>query len=196
MDQRITIRTAQVNDAENIARVQVETWRTAYRGIVPDERLATLDPEKSAESIGKLLEETGDGPFGLVAEVSGEVVGFAIGGPARDGQQGFDGELWGIYVRKENQQCGIGRRLVSTVAERLIRQGHRSMLVWVLAENPYRRFYESLGGEPVGEKEIVIGGKTLGEIAYGWRDIGILVSALCQPGQDSPTERESNPCPQ
>jgi len=31
-------------------------------------------------------------------------------------------------------------------AAHLLTQGMRSLIVWVLKENPYRRFYESLGG--------------------------------------------------
>jgi len=45
------------------------------------------------------------------------------------------------------------------------------MLIWVLAKNPSRAFYEALGGQRVYEKQIVIGGETLVEVAYGWRDI-------------------------
>ena len=46
------------------------------------------------------------------------------------------------------------------------------MLVWVLKDNqPACRFYESLGGEPVGRKAIAIGGTDLVEVSYGWRDI-------------------------
>ncbi len=44
------------------------------------------------------------------------------------------------------------------------------MLVWVLAKNPACRFYETLGGQKVYEKEIERGGVKLIEIAYGWMD--------------------------
>ena len=46
------------------------------------------------------------------------------------------------------------------------------MLVWVLAENPSRQFYEALGGQELGQQEITVGGATLVEVAYGWKDIG------------------------
>jgi hypothetical protein len=50
------------------------------------------------------------------------------------------------------------------------------MLVWVLADNPSRGFYEQMGGRYVMEKEIVIGGdKPLQEVAYGWPDIGAIL---------------------
>jgi len=49
------------------------------------------------------------------------------------------------------------------------------MLVWVLAENPSRAFYDALGGIVVNSKMIEIGGRELQEVAYGWSDIHPLV---------------------
>lgn len=46
------------------------------------------------------------------------------------------------------------------------------MLVWVLTENaPARHFYEKLGVELVCDQDIAIGGESLSEVAYGWRDV-------------------------
>jgi hypothetical protein len=50
----------------------------------------------------------------------------------------------------------------------------RSMIIWVLAGNPSRLFYEALGGREVGRQDIVIGGVVLEEIAYRWPDLGAL----------------------
>ncbi len=49
------------------------------------------------------------------------------------------------------------------------------MTVWVLADNPFRRFYERLGGKLFCEKEIEIGEQKLLEVAYGWDDLGALL---------------------
>jgi hypothetical protein len=43
-----------------------------------------------------------------------------------------------------------------------------------LAENPSRRFYQALGSQELGRQDITIGGATLVEVAYGWKDIGVL----------------------
>ena len=112
----------------------------------------------------------------FVAETDvGKVVGFASGGPEREGNQTYRGEIYAIYVLKEHQGKGIGRRLVSALAERFLANGLGSMLAWVLTDNhPACRFYESLGGEQVGRKKSTIGGTNLEEVAYGWRDIASL----------------------
>jgi hypothetical protein len=51
------------------------------------------------------------------------------------------------------------------------------MLLWVFADNqPARGFYESLGGIPVAEDGFELGGAWLVEVAYGWRDLGVLLA--------------------
>jgi hypothetical protein len=51
------------------------------------------------------------------------------------------------------------------------------MLLWVFAENRAARgFYESLGGVPVAEDGFGLGGAWLSEVAYGWKDLDVLLS--------------------
>ena len=120
----------------------------------------------------------------FIAESSdGEVIGFAHGGPERAGDRTYQGELYSIYLLESHQRQGVGRRLVSAVAQRLVGAGFRSMLVWVLEGNgPARRFYESLGGRRVGSQIITIGGKDVVEVSYGWQDIA--GSGVIRPRRD------------
>ena len=109
----------------------------------------------------------------------GKVVGFAGGGSERGGNQTYRGELYAIYLLEEYQRMGIGRRLVLAVTQRLLVDGFNSMLIWVLKDNhPACRFYESLGGEPVGRQTITIGGLDVVEVSYGWKDIAGLAVVL------------------
>ena len=91
------------------------------------------------------------------------VVGFGGGGPERSGDPDLDSELYGLHLLEDSQQRGVGRRLVMSVASNLARNGMVSMLVWVLEQNrPACLFYKALGGLPVREQEISIGGGGLG----------------------------------
>jgi len=166
------VREATHNDVSAIARVHVDTWRTTYRGIVPDDFLANLSYEKRENGWHQVLSNAPkDRNFTYVAEdESGQIVGFANGGVERAGNPVYQGELSAIYILKSHQQKGIGRELVRVVAERLGQMEIHSILVWVLADNPACRFYETLGGQKVHEKEIERGGTKLFEIAYGWTD--------------------------
>jgi GNAT superfamily N-acetyltransferase len=172
------VRAAGPGDAAGIASVHVDSWRTTYRGLVPDEHLAGLSYARGAAQWGARLGEPAGGTFVYVAEdATGAIVGFAAGGPASDAVAGYDGELHSIYLLAAAQGHGLGRRLVAAVARRLAEQGMGSMLVWVLAGSPARQFYEALGGHPIAEQPIAIGGAPLREVAYGWPDLAPLLAA-------------------
>ena len=175
------IREARREDAPGIAHVHVASWRTTYRGIMPDEYLAQLSVEQRAR---RWMEITSAGAEIIyVAEDDGDggrgIVGFASGGAKRDGATpAYDGELYAVYILQEYQGQGIGQQLVSAIAERLAQAGFNAMLVWVLAANPSRGFYDRLGGQLVWEKMIDIAGTTLSEVAYGWPDIRVLLEKM------------------
>jgi GNAT superfamily N-acetyltransferase len=65
---------------------------------------------------------------------------------------------------------GIGRALFDACHYELARCGHQGLLVWVLADNPARRFYQRLGGEPAGESLVALAGVKLREVAFVWPD--------------------------
>ena len=101
----------------------------------------------------------------------------AICGPEQNRDPLYRGEIYVLYVLPEYQHQGIGRELVSACVHHLIHQLKvDTMLIWVLAENPYRRFYELLGGKVVREKTQEIGGRMLSEVGYGWETIHQLLS--------------------
>lgn len=175
----IIVRPARPVDAPAIARVQVTTWRTTYHGLVPDGYLDTMEEEPRAIQWHNVIYQDAGGadqPFVIVAEDARDgVVGFAAAGPERQADQHFRGELGAIYLLTEYHGRGIGRRVVGEIAQQLLRRGFTTMLVWVLSENPYRRFYEALGGRFLRIRSIAVGGRSLEEWAYGWDDIRQLV---------------------
>ena len=169
----IRIREADPIDAGAIARVHVDTWRTAYAGILPVEYLAGLSYADREQMWQQALTADRPAMSMLVAETEGcEIVGFAYGAPEREGNPLYRGELFAIYVLQGHQRRGVGRRLFSALARHFISQDIDSMLLWVLKDNhPARQFYELMGGEYVEQKTITIGGTDLIEVAYGWKDI-------------------------
>ena len=171
------MREARCADAAGVARVHVESWRTTYRGIVPDDFLAGLSVEQRERHWARVLCGAGGGEFVYAAEEGGRVVGFASGGRERSGDPVYKGELYAIYLCDTHQRRGLGRRLTLAVVDRLARTGIRSMLVWVLADNPSYRFYKALGGQRVYVKPIEMGGVTPDEVAYGWTDVTRLMEA-------------------
>lgn len=168
----IRVRDAVPADAAAIAQVHVDTWRTTYAGILPDDFLAGLEyPNSEAVWSAAMATDRPDASL-LVAETAqGEVIGFAYGAPEREGDPVFRGEIFAIYVLQAYQRQGAGRRLFSAAARRLQKAAFDAFLLWVLKDNlPARRFYESLGGTYLAEKTITIGETDLIEVSYGWRN--------------------------
>ena len=163
------VRLATLDDAADIARVHVASWRTTYRGMLPDDFLASLSEEHYTERWKRLIAE-GSSRVQVVDEPKGGIVGFASGGRERAGESTFAGELYAIYVLDSAQRLGHGRELVRAIAGALREMGLPDMIVWVLRDNAAaRRFYERLGGIYVRAQPITIGSATLEEVSYGWR---------------------------
>ncbi|MBM7579122.1 GNAT family N-acetyltransferase [Jeotgalibacillus terrae] len=165
----MNIRKATPQDAAGIAKVQVDTWRTTYRGMVPDDYLDQMTYSRREEVWGKIIE---DGQIVYVAEDNGEVVGFANGGEERSNKySGYDGELFAIYILESYQRQGLGRKLIAPLVEDMKVKGLTSMIVCVLEKNDSKQFYEVLGAEKVDTVKINFGGRDLKEAVYGWKDI-------------------------
>ena len=78
---------------------------------------------------------------------AGEIVGYALGRPGLSEVPPYESELVVLHGRRAYQGRGIGRRLVSVMAEQLMQRGCTSLMLWVLEENPSRGFYRRLGGQ-------------------------------------------------
>lgn len=80
------VREATLNDAAAIAQVHVDTWRTTYRGTVPDDYLDQLSYKQRQQIWAGILSAPSSDHFTYVAEDEiGQIVGFADGGLERTG---------------------------------------------------------------------------------------------------------------
>lgn len=163
------IREASVEDAPAIARVTVDTWKTAYRGIIDDNYLNNLTYEEREKG---WREFPFHDAFVLAAEDdTGKIIGFAAGGPQREEDSEYKGELYAIYIYREQQRKGIGQALFGSFLQKLAQSGINSLILWVLSDSPYRQFYEKLGGHAVENRLLEMEGFANQITAYGWPDI-------------------------
>ncbi|MGH6947606.1 MAG: GNAT family N-acetyltransferase [Kiloniellales bacterium] len=176
MSAGFALRLARIADAPAIARVHVETWRSAYAGLVPDTYLVGMTESERAQAWLQRLIKPDKTAATVVAEVAprgvSQVVGFGDCGPARSPQVGCDGEVYALYVAPDWQGRGIGRALLERCFRELAKAGFDSAAVWVLSENPSRFFYEAMGGRRIAEDSRVFASKPLSETAYAWVGLG------------------------
>ncbi|MFA7147756.1 MAG: GNAT family N-acetyltransferase [Syntrophomonadaceae bacterium] len=110
------IREASVTDAPAIAKVTVDTWKTAYRRIINDNYLNNLSYEEREKGWKQF---PFDDCFVYVAvDEAQKILGFAAAGPEREGNLAYQGELYAIYVCQEDQNKGTGSALFLTVLQK------------------------------------------------------------------------------
>jgi ribosomal protein S18 acetylase RimI-like enzyme len=179
----MTVRPARPTDARAIARLDVETWRTTYAGVLSANYLVGLS-ERRREIGWRMAIMRDPRDVRVAIDVTGAVVGFGSCGPSRSERQ-FPGEVFTLYVAPDRQNEGIGRRVLIALFRRLAASGLDAAVVWVLRDNPARFFYERLGGRMVSRKPIPVGGSRVEAVAYGWPDLPAYLSAVSSDDRES-----------
>ena len=161
-----TIRRATADDADAIGRVQVETWRAAYTGLMPDEVVASFDVEARQRMWREgLSRPRRPGSETLVAALGGDVVGFVSVGACRN--EDGPGELYAIYLDPAHWGTGIGRALIERAEESLRASGFTDARLWVLEGNERaERFYRAAGWVQDGRKVDEFQGAEVVELRY------------------------------
>ncbi|MBI1835540.1 MAG: GNAT family N-acetyltransferase [Burkholderiales bacterium] len=177
----IQLRRATVFDAEAIAAIRIEGWRTSYRGMIPDSYLDEMDMNENVlhwRTILQALPVKEDALCVYVAVSEDEIVGFVSAMKLAEPKLDKQGEINAIYIRPQWQRCGIGKRMMHKAARSLQAMGCQSCVIWVIDGNAQaRNFYEELGGEILVEQEFSWDGLDLTEVGYGWNDLNVLLAS-------------------
>ena len=143
------------------------SWQAAYAGLMPTEFLAGLSIDQRTHGWQTFLEAAEPDRILQVATLADSVVGFAAGGPARDGDATeLTAELLAIYLLPSAWGQGLGTALHDAMLRALAESGFAIATLWVLREN--RRatdFYIRHGWTFDGaEKSEQLGEVTLDEV--------------------------------
>jgi len=142
----VTLRRASSADATAVARIHVESWNVAYRGIMPDDVIARTDLAYRTRFWAERIADR-EWPV-FVIEEQGECVAFCQMIPSRDPDDDPKrvGHITSIHVLPQLRGKGHGRALMDHVLREFATRGFSALTLWVLEENrPARRFYERYG---------------------------------------------------
>jgi ribosomal protein S18 acetylase RimI-like enzyme len=173
------IRPAATEDGPAVAAVRVVSWRAAYRGIVPDSLLATMNSNEAHWC--KIAAGAEPGTRMLVCEEVGRVAGFACYGTARPPHFELSGELYATYFLPKMIGKGYGAAIMLEAMAGLKGLGHDDMMLWVIENNVRaRRFYERLGGVQIANsrQSFKLDGTAIWEVAYGFRPLPVGAAKL------------------
>lgn len=150
------------DDRLAVSRVYEESWKYAYRGIVPQDYLDGIPAGQWAPGLDRANRDT------LVMTEGGKLIGTSSICPSRWPDWPDYGEIVSLYLLPEYMGRGYGASLLNAAVRALAARGFRDILLWVLEDNRRARaFYEKNGFCPGGAfMEDSIGGKPLREILY------------------------------
>jgi GNAT superfamily N-acetyltransferase len=155
------IRSAKVSDASSIAKVIVDTWQSAYSGIIDPAYPASLSKEKYSVIFQRLIREETEWIF--VYETEKSILGFISG---KEHKGNYDSEVKGLYVLPSYQGKGIGFSLLCYAKEYLKSSGCSNFILWTLYGAQNNGFYEANGGVGLERKKLKIGPKEYPAIGY------------------------------
>lgn len=170
----IHIRRAIKDDIPGIAKVHVDSWKTTYKGIFAEKILANITYEQREKLWENIFQQEDKHQYRFVAEtLDGTIIGFIDGGVERSGAYNCDGELYAIYVLQQYQGLKIGKRLVQVFLSECKKNNMQSLLVWVVTNNPSKKFYEKYSPEKIDTK--FLERLNVEETAYCWRNINNII---------------------
>lgn len=154
----VELRDATPADAHAIATVLVQSWRAAYRGLLPDDVLAGLSVHDREQLWSDSLTARPAHTRIVVAALGDAIVGFAATGPPLVPDDRADptlGDLYALYLNPDVWRRGIGTQLHAAALNRLRSCGFTHAGLWVLDTNERAlRFYNRHGWTDTGRTQV------------------------------------------
>jgi len=158
------VRPARPEDAAAIARIQLSTWRTAYRRMFPAHILADLDEAFLSRTWSEAIEQPPSPRHRVLiaveqGESATEVVGFAAAGPADEQAQAPEepplpaevAAFTDLLVEPRWGRRGHGSRLLSATVDLWREDGFTHAVAWAYEQDlATQKFLTSAGWSPDG----------------------------------------------
>lgn len=154
MSADVSARLAWPDDATEIVRIQLESWRTSFADVIPLDQLAALDPADLERRWAATISRPQDARLRvLVALERAAVRGFALVHPSYDpdSDQISDGEVGEFVIDAEHLREGHGSRLLQAAMDTLSADKFTRAVWWINStDDALRAFVTASGWEADG----------------------------------------------
>ncbi|MDE6140978.1 MAG: GNAT family N-acetyltransferase [Bacilli bacterium] len=149
---KYNIRLAIKEDVKNLSKLKQLVWDETYRGIYDDDIIDNFDYTKSENSFQGIIDNASISLY--VVESEDELVGYmSVGVPVRKFAD-YNQEIGLLYLRKDFQHQGIGRKLFNMGYNEIKNNGYANFFISCNKYNmKAREFYEKMGGKLIHEDE-------------------------------------------
>ena len=151
---KISIRHAEADDAAEIARVHVSSWKAAYGSFMPLTQMAWISERREKRRALELIENP-ETPI-LVAEMEQTIVGFLVYGPPGDEcDPNTTAQIYTFFVDPARFRQGIGTKLLKQMESAV---DVDRITVWVMTQGSHGpAFYNRSGFELEPETKKMFG---------------------------------------
>ena len=145
MDKVINIRKVKVGDANTLAFIQTESWKSAFNRILSKEDLDKYtDVNRAITLYSKLLNDNIGNGFILTINENPHCI--AYWDKTRDDEMEGNAEIICIHSLCDNWGKGYGTEMMNHILSDIKNSGFSKVMLWVSKENHRaRKFYEKHG---------------------------------------------------
>lgn len=151
------VRKADAEDSTVVGEVHSSAWKSAYRGIIPDDYIDSDTASKRTEEFLESLKD--DKCTYFILEESGNAAGIV-----KTREENNTLEIESIYILNECRGKGVGRQFMDFIKTY---KPYDCITLWVLEANTKaRRFYEQNGFVLNGDTRTIKRGIELKQLRY------------------------------
>ncbi len=158
----LTLRDAVASDIPALAALHVVTWNDTYAPLMTGPSVAVREQQWR-----QAFEQPANWFCYVLSRPDDALIGFTKGVLRPEHQ--IPGELNKLFLVRDYQRLGLGRRLVGQVVQRFLKAGVSAMAAYVDPRNPSCGFFERLGAQWLIEPDGHVNFSW-----YVWHDLAVL----------------------
>ena len=158
----MSVRRVSREDAEVVGEIHSKAWKSAYRGLFPDEYIDSDTASKRTEEFLESIKD--DKCMYFLLEASGQPAGIV-----KTHECDNVLEIESIYILSEYRGQGLGAEAIDFI---LAYKPWDGIFLWVLEDNiKARRFYEKNGFKLSGDTRTINRGIELKQLRYVFKEV-------------------------